>query len=155
MVVVPQRAPKEKSTDPHDQYTARQLELRRAAADRKQLADDGETGEHQHHGKPDMSDCQDRTIGNSVTELSRLTEVIRDKDGLAVAHHQSVDGAEKYRRGEGCEDRSCVACGEVSKPAGNALIEPALCVDQGSHGDGRPVTPPCVAPRTCKARPRW
>jgi hypothetical protein len=32
----------------------------------KQLADDGETGECQHDGKPDMSYRKDRTIGDSV-----------------------------------------------------------------------------------------
>jgi hypothetical protein len=57
MVIALERAPKKKATDRRYKQAARQLELRRATANRKYLADDGEASEHQYNGEPHVRYC--------------------------------------------------------------------------------------------------
>jgi hypothetical protein len=42
-------------------------------------------------------DRQDRAVEDAVAQFSRLTEVVRNEDRLAVAWHQRVDGPEEHR----------------------------------------------------------
>src|SRR6478736_6314866 len=70
---------------------------------------------------------------DAVAQFSRLTEVIRYKNSLAMPGHQRVDGSEKHCRSSSSEDRPWIAFAKLSKTVGDASIEPALSGDYGFH----------------------
>src|SRR3990172_10115361 len=130
MVVGVGGAPQQERSNKRDEQSACDLESGGAAAISESAADDGETGEHQDQGEPDMSQRQNRAVGETFPQLAWLTQVIRDEHGLAVARHQSMDGSEQDGGRHGEEDRQRIAAGDLAKAVGHAVMEPMLEGDE-------------------------
>jgi hypothetical protein len=136
-VLVPyRRAPQQEEADQRDQHAARRLELRRAAADRECLADDGEAGEHEQDREPDMGEGEDRAVGDAGSEAPLLAEMVGEQHRLAVAWHESMEDAEQNRGSHGSGNRRRAAVSDIAEPARHAAIEPVLEGNDLLHGGG-------------------
>ena len=76
MVVASQGAPEQEGADNRDQYAACSLELGRAPAISECPTDNGETRKHQDKSEPDMGQREYRTIGDALSQLGWLSEVV-------------------------------------------------------------------------------
>src|SRR6185295_8750793 len=52
-----------------------------------------------------MGQGEDCAIGDALTQLSRLAEVIGNEDGLAVTRHQGMDSAKQNGGSDGGDNR--------------------------------------------------
>src|SRR6478752_10513765 len=133
VVIVSCRTPEQKGANQRHHYAACELELGRAAALSKGAADDGEAGEHQDKGKPNMRQGEDGAIGNPLSQSARLAEMIGHQHRLAVPRHHGMYGAEQHGSRHGSQDSARVSGGDIAETARHAAIEPTLDSNKVVH----------------------
>jgi len=80
-----------------------------------------------------MGQGEDCAIGDALTQLSRLAEVIGNEDGLAVTRHQGMDSTKQNGGSDGGDNRVGVTARDIGKAACHTAIQPALNRDYVFH----------------------
>jgi hypothetical protein len=100
--------------------------LRRAPAISECPADNGESCKDQDQGESDVGQREDRAIGDALSQLGWLSEVIGHKYGLAVSWHQRMDRSEQHSGSHRSEYGLGLAASDLTEATRHPAIEPVL-----------------------------